>query len=74
MPYYIYRPSDQPGLQRLAGEDLRARIMQKFKEVSQWQKDIENHIESLKLFLENEFQRCNEKSSSLNNLDSLHEK
>jgi hypothetical protein len=61
-------PPSQPGLQRLAGAELRARTIKNFKEVSQWRHNIESQVESLKLLLKDESQRWDEKAG---NLDSL---
>ena len=59
---------NQPRPQRLASAELRSTTITKFKEASQRHKELENDIEQLKLFLEREFQRCNEKADFLKNL------
>ena len=66
------RSSNRPGLQRLAGAELHARTINNLKEASRQRQQIENRIEVLKVFLENESQHCNEKADG--NLDSLDEK
>jgi hypothetical protein len=65
VPYFISRPSNQPGLQRRAGAKLRARTINKLKEVSRQCKEIESHMETLRLFAEKESRHCNEKADSL---------
>ena len=52
MPYFVYTPSNQLALQRLAGAELRAMIIKNFKDASRQRKEIEIKIEQLKLFLE----------------------
>jgi hypothetical protein len=44
-----------------------------FKEVLQQCQEIESRIESLKSFLENESQCCEEEADLLDHLDSSHE-
>jgi len=44
-----------------------------FKEASRQHQEIESHMVLLKLFLEDESQRCNEKADSLEILDSSDE-
>lgn len=61
-------------LQSQAGTELRARTIRNLKEVSRQHQEIERRVELLKVFLENESQRCNEKADFLDNLDSSPEK
>ncbi len=72
MPYSLYSPSNQLGLQRLASADLRARTINNFKEVSHQHEEIENCAESLKLFLEGKYDRYIEEADHLDNLDDSH--
>ena len=69
MLYFIYRPSNQPGIQRSAGAELRARIVQKFKEATRQYEELENSIEPFKLFLDAEVQSCEEEADRLDNLN-----
>jgi len=71
--YLIYKPFNQPGLQRLAGADLHTRTLNNFKEVLQQHQEIKSHIESLKLFLEHESQHYDEIADRGANLDSSNE-
>ena len=66
MPYFIFWPSNRPRLQRLACAELRASIINDFKEASRQHKEIESRMEVLKLFLE-------ENADFLGDLDSSHE-
>jgi hypothetical protein len=58
----MHRSSNRPGLQRLAGAELHARTINNLKEASRQRQEIENRIEVLKVFLEDESQRCDEKA------------
>ena len=73
MPSFTCRPSNQPGLQRIAGADLRSKTMASFKEVLLQRRKIESRIESLKSFLENESQCCEEEADRVDHLDCSHE-
>ena len=66
----MHRPSNQPGLQRLAGAELRARIVNNFKEASRQHAEIESRIDSLKSFLEEESRRSNGIVDCIDNLFS----
>ena len=77
MPYIragIYGPSNQPGLQRLAGAELRARTIINLKEAMRRRQEIENRFDQLKLFLKNESQCCDEKADYIDNLGGSHER
>ena len=74
MPYIIFGPSNQPGLQRLAGAELCTRTIINLKEARQQHQEIENHFDQLKLFLKNESQCYNEKADYIDNLGGLHER
>lgn len=56
--------------QRLAGAELRSKIISKFKEVLRQRQEIESRIESLKLFLEIDYQRCIEEAERMDDLDA----
>jgi len=71
--HLIYKPFNQPGLQRLAGADLCTRTLNNFKEVLWQRQEIESHIESLKLFLEHESQHYDKIADCGANLDSSNE-
>jgi len=65
VPHFIRRPSNQPELQRVSGAELRARTILDLKKVSRIRQKIENRMEDLKLFLEKESRRSNEKADAL---------
>jgi hypothetical protein len=69
---FIYRPSDQLGLQRIAGAELRARTIQNLKEVSRQHQEIENNIDSLLLFLKDEYNHIMRGAHYPDNIDSSH--
>jgi len=73
VPYFTNWPSNQPGIQRLAGAELRARTIKNFKEASQQHRNIEDRIELLKSILEEEY-HSNMNVDILDNVDSSHEK
>ena len=73
MPCFTHRPSNQPGLQRIASAELRSKTITSFKEVMRQRQEIESRIGSLKSFLENEFQRCDEEADRLDHLDGSNE-
>ena len=70
MSYLIYKPFNQPGLQRLAGADLRTRTLNNFKEVLRQRQEIESRVEALKLSLEHASQHYDEIADRGANLDS----
>ena len=53
--------------------ELRAKTIASFKEVLQQRREIEIRIGSLKSFLENESQRCDEGADCLDHLDGSRE-
>ena len=73
MPRFTYKPSNQPGLQRIAGAELRTKTIANFKEGLRQRREIESLIGSLRSFLENESQCCNEEADRLDHLDGLFE-
>ena len=73
MSCFTYRPSNQPGFQRIAGADLRSKTITSFKEVLRQRREIESRIGSLKSFLENESQCCEEEADRLDHLDGSRE-
>jgi hypothetical protein len=70
--FYIHMPSNKPQLQRLAGNELRAKTIKNFKEASRQQKDIENRLEFLKSVLEHGYLQCEDMANKLDNPDSSH--
>jgi hypothetical protein len=66
----MQRPPCKPGLQRLAGAELRSRTIKNFKETLQQVKEIESRVEIFKSFLEDEIQRSDEKAGQVDNIDS----
>jgi hypothetical protein len=68
--YFLYRPSNQPEPQRLAGAELRASTIKNFKEASRQHQEIESRAQLLQSFLEDESQRLNKKKADgLDNLE-----
>jgi hypothetical protein len=59
--------------QRLAGNELRAKMIRNFKEASRQQKDIERRLELLKSMLEHEYLLCEEMADKMEHLQSSHE-
>ena len=70
MPRSIYRPFNKPTAKRLATAELRSKIISNFKEVLRQRLEIESHIESLKSFLEVDYQRCIEEADRMDDLDA----
>jgi len=69
--YAVYRPFNEPGLQRQTSAELRARTIHNFKEASEKQQDIETTIEYIKWILESRCQSLNEKADRLDNLHTM---
>jgi len=70
----MHRPPGKLRLQRLAGAELRARTIKNFREMLQQVQEIQRRTNMLKLFLEDEIRRCDEKAGSLDDIDSSYEK
>jgi hypothetical protein len=72
VPYFIYRPTNRSDIQRQAGAGLRSRTCERLKEALQQHREIEEHIEALKLSVEKEYHRWNDNADILDNIDSSH--
>ena len=70
MSPFIYRPFNKPMAKRLATAELRSKIISNFKEVLHQCQEIKSRIESLKLFLEVDYQHCIGEADHMDGLDA----